>query len=163
MTIDGYEFDEACRQLEANGADVVGLNCSRGPQTMQPILERIRAAVDCHVAAQPVPYRTMPAQPNFEALEGRRRDRGFPIALEPFLCNRFEMAEFAASARDLGVGYIGVCCGGAPHYVRAMAERWSDRSGQPVLAGDGATSDPRGERRGAGEALRELEGLSSGR
>src|SRR6202042_1971914 len=33
VTIDGYEFDEACRQLEAMGADVVGLNCSRGPQT----------------------------------------------------------------------------------------------------------------------------------
>ena len=30
-TIDGVAFDEACRQLEAAGADVVGLNCSRGP------------------------------------------------------------------------------------------------------------------------------------
>jgi betaine-homocysteine S-methyltransferase len=33
------------------------------------------------------------------------------------------MADFAVSARDLGVKYIGICCGGAPHYVRAMAER----------------------------------------
>jgi betaine-homocysteine S-methyltransferase len=123
VTIDGYEFDEACRQLEAKGADVVGLNCSRGPMTMLPILERITAAVDCHVAAQPVPYRTTPAQPNFEALKDADGTRGFPIALEPFLCNRFEMADFAVSARDLGVTYIGVCCGGAPHYVRAMAER----------------------------------------
>jgi betaine-homocysteine S-methyltransferase len=32
------------------------------------------------------------------------------------------MAEFAVAARDLGVSYIGVCCGGAPHHVRAMAE-----------------------------------------
>jgi betaine-homocysteine S-methyltransferase len=32
------------------------------------------------------------------------------------------MAAFAAAARDLGVNYIGVCCGGAPHQVRAMAE-----------------------------------------
>ena len=32
------------------------------------------------------------------------------------------MAEFATAARDLGVGYIGICCGGAPHHVRAMAE-----------------------------------------
>src|SRR5215217_6941289 len=31
VTIDGYAYDEACRQLEANGADVVGLNCSSGP------------------------------------------------------------------------------------------------------------------------------------
>ena len=27
-----------------------------------------------------------------------------------------------AAARDLGVNYVGVCCGGAPHHVRAMAE-----------------------------------------
>jgi betaine-homocysteine S-methyltransferase len=32
------------------------------------------------------------------------------------------MADFATAARDLGVGYIGVCCGGAPHHVRAIAE-----------------------------------------
>ena len=42
--------------------------------------------------------------------------------LEPFLCTRFEMAAFARRAHTLGVNYIGVCCGGAPHYVRAMAE-----------------------------------------
>ena len=46
----------------------------------------------------------------------------FPLALDPFTCTRFEMAEFATAARDLGVGYIGICCGGAPHHVRAMAE-----------------------------------------
>src|SRR5215207_956226 len=123
LTIDGYELDEACRRLEAGGADVVGLNCSRGPETMLPILERIRAAVDCHVAAQPVPYRTTAAQPNFEALKDAGGMRGFPLALEPFLCHRFELADFAAAARDLGVGYIGLCCGGAPHFIRAMAER----------------------------------------
>jgi homocysteine S-methyltransferase len=32
------------------------------------------------------------------------------------------MADFARRARDLGVDYIGVCCGGGPHHVRAMAE-----------------------------------------
>jgi betaine-homocysteine S-methyltransferase len=32
------------------------------------------------------------------------------------------MADFARQAKDLGVNYIGICCGGAPHYVRAMAE-----------------------------------------
>jgi betaine-homocysteine S-methyltransferase len=32
------------------------------------------------------------------------------------------MADWARQAADLGVGFIGICCGGAPHYVRAMAE-----------------------------------------
>ena len=55
---DGHSPADACRALEAAGADVVGLNCSRGPDTMLPLLEPIRAAVGCHVAALPVPYRT---------------------------------------------------------------------------------------------------------
>jgi betaine-homocysteine S-methyltransferase len=121
-TIDGYEFAEACRRLEDQGADVVGLNCSRGPQTMLPIVERIRAAVDCAVAAQPVPYRTTPSQPTFQSLRDAHDARVFPLALDPFVCTRFEMADFASSARDLGVNYVGICCGGAPHHVRSMAE-----------------------------------------
>jgi len=122
QTIDGYEFAEACKRLEDRGADVVGLNCSRGPQTMLPIIDTIRAAVDCAVVAQPVPYRTTPDQPTYQSLRDAQGARVFPLALDPFLCTRFEMAEFASSARDLGVNYIGVCCGAAPHHVRSMAE-----------------------------------------
>ena len=121
-TIDGLDFAEACKRVEAAGADVVGLNCSRGPATMLPLLERVRAAVSCPVAAQPVPYRTTAAQPTFQSLRDDQGRRAFPIALDPFTCTRFDMAEFAVAARDLGVGFIGVCCGGAPHHVRAMAE-----------------------------------------
>jgi betaine-homocysteine S-methyltransferase len=146
-TIDGVEFAEACKRIEDAGADVVGLNCSRGPVTMLPLLERVRAAVACPVAAQPVPYRTTAAEPTFQSLRDDRGRRAFPIALDPFTCTRFDMAEFAVAARDLGVGLIGVCCGGAPHHVRAMAEalgrtvpssRYSpDLSLHPVL-GDAA-------------------------
>jgi betaine-homocysteine S-methyltransferase len=121
-TIDGYAFEEACKRVEAAGADVVGMNCSRGPATMLPILGRIRAAVSCHVAAQPVPYRTTPEQPTFVALQHEDGSRAFPVALDPFVLTRFEMADFAVAARDLGVSYIGICCGGAPHHVRSMAE-----------------------------------------
>jgi betaine-homocysteine S-methyltransferase len=32
------------------------------------------------------------------------------------------MAQFAAQARELGVDYVGICCGAGPHHVRAMAE-----------------------------------------
>jgi betaine-homocysteine S-methyltransferase len=119
---DGYNFTEACRILEREGADVVGLNCSRGPETMLPLLEDIRQAVTGFVAAQPVPYRTTPVQPTFQALQRPGEDRGFPIALDPFLLTRYEMADFASQSAELGVNYIGICCGGAPHHVRAMAE-----------------------------------------
>src|SRR6266540_1278668 len=121
-TMDGYELDEACKRVENAGADVVGLNCSRGPATMFPILERVRAAVSCPVAAQPVPYRTTPEEPTFVSLHGEDGSRAFPVAHDPFLLTRFEMADFAGGDRDLGVSFIGICCGGAPHHVRSMAE-----------------------------------------
>jgi betaine-homocysteine S-methyltransferase len=89
---------------------------------MLPLLERLRAAVDIPIAAQPVPYRTDASTPAFESLKYPDGSRAFPIALEPFAHTRFEMADFARQAADLGVGYVGICCGGAPHYVRAMAE-----------------------------------------
>ncbi|HEU5419083.1 MAG TPA: homocysteine S-methyltransferase family protein [Streptosporangiaceae bacterium] len=121
-TRDGYDYVEACRILASHGATIVGLNCDRGPYTMLPMLARIRETVDCAVAAQPVPYRTTDAAPTMESLRSEGVERVFPLALEPFGCTRFEMASFAAAARDLGVNYVGICCGGAPHHVRAMAE-----------------------------------------
>ena len=35
VTRDGLDFGEACRRLEVAGADVVGLNCGRGPAPQQ--------------------------------------------------------------------------------------------------------------------------------
>lgn len=121
-TLDGYAYDEACKILEDHGADIVGLNCTRGPTTMLPILEKIRDKVNGHVAALPVPYRTTDTAPTMEKLNRSAELQAFPIALEPFLLTRFEMAEFARTAVRMGLSYIGVCCGGAPHHVRAMAE-----------------------------------------
>jgi betaine-homocysteine S-methyltransferase len=121
-SLDGYPWEEACRLLEDRGADVIGLNCGRGPRTMYPLLERIRKAVRCPVAAQPVPYRTTVKQPSFQMLRGPGNKCAFPLALDPFLLTRFEMAEFASRAARIGVNYIGICCGGAPHHVRSMAE-----------------------------------------
>jgi betaine-homocysteine S-methyltransferase len=121
-TRDGYEYAEACRILSEAGAQIVGLNCDRGPQTMLPLITGIREAVDCAVALQPVPYRTNVAAPTMETLRSAEGERAFPIALDPFVCTRFEMASFARTARELGVDYVGICCGAGPHHVRAMAE-----------------------------------------
>jgi betaine-homocysteine S-methyltransferase len=122
QTRDGYDYVEACRILADHGATVVGLNCDRGPAMMLPLIARVREAVDCAVAAQPVPYRTTAESPTMESLRSDGMKRAFPLALEPFGCTRFEMADFAVAARDLGVNYVGICCGAGPHHVRAMAE-----------------------------------------
>jgi betaine-homocysteine S-methyltransferase len=127
-TRDGADPVEACRRLEEAGADVVGLNCARGPRTMLPLLAEVRQAVSVPVAALPVPYRTTPEQPSMQSLEDPSASadlpggRPFPTALDPFTCSRYEMADFAVEAHALGVGFIGVCCGAAPHHIRAIAE-----------------------------------------
>jgi betaine-homocysteine S-methyltransferase len=123
---DGASIPEACRQLEQAGAAVVGMNCIRGPASMLPLLEEVRAAVSCHVAALPVPYRTTPELPGFHHFSdpghGIPDERVFPTALDPFTCNRYEMAEFARRAYAMDVRYIGICCGAGPHHIRAIAE-----------------------------------------
>jgi len=124
---EGWTPEDACMRLEDGGADVVGLNCARGPRTMLPILKRIRRKIKVPMAALPVPYRTTPREPTFQSLNDRHcdcipRDHPFPIALDPFTCNRFEIAEFGRAAYELGVHYLGVCCGAGPHHIRALAE-----------------------------------------
>jgi betaine-homocysteine S-methyltransferase len=124
---DGVALTESMRRLEQAGADVVGLNCARGPATMLPLLEEVRRAVAIPVAGLPVPYRTGPDQPTFQSLRDPAGPelpggRPFPTALDPFTCSRYEMAAFATGAHRAGIRYIGICCGGAPHHVRAMAE-----------------------------------------
>ena len=119
---DGYSWEDACKVLEDEGAAVVGLNCGNGPATMLPHLERIRRRVDGHVAGLPVPYRTNDDHPCFQKLLLDDGKTAFPLALDPFLLTRFEMADFAARAQKMGVDYIGICCGAGAHHVRAMAE-----------------------------------------
>jgi betaine-homocysteine S-methyltransferase len=127
VTRDGVSAAEACKRLADAGADVVGLNCIRGPQTMLPMLQEIRKAVTIPMAALPVPYRTHAKEPSFQSLHdacwhGEWGARPFPTALDPFTCNRFEIADFGREAYALGVRYLGVCCGAGPHHIRALAE-----------------------------------------
>src|SRR6476661_7452903 len=99
VTRENWGVVDACKRLADAGADVVGLNCIRGPATMMPLLREIRAAVRTPIAARP-----------------------FPVALDPFTCNRFEIADFGREALAMDIRYLGVCCGAGPHHIRALAE-----------------------------------------
>src|SRR5215208_5811024 len=44
-TYDGWDYVDAVKALADAGAAAVGFNCSRGPETMLPLLEEIRSAV----------------------------------------------------------------------------------------------------------------------
>ena len=149
--MDGLGIVETCKELEARGADVVGMNCFRGPATMLPWLKEIRQAVACHVAALPVPYRTTEQEPTFFNLSDRGpcacpspHGRAFPTALDPLYCNRYEIGAFAKEAYELGIRYLGVCCGASPMLIRQVAEavgrtteasRYSERMATHFLYG----------------------------
>ncbi len=120
-TTDGVPMEEAFKALEGDGADIVGINCFRDPARMLPLARRARGAVSCFVATQPVAYRCTDQRPYFQIqqIDGKK---AFPLALDPFVLTRGEMADYALRAREMGINYIGGCCGTGPHHLRAMAE-----------------------------------------
>jgi len=126
---DGVSIVDTCKELEQRGADVVGLNCFRGPATMMPYLKEIRKALQCHVAALPINFRTTEENPTFFNLPDNSgcscdspHGRTFPTALDPLQCNRYEIGAFAKEAYKIGVNYLGVCCGANPMLIRETAE-----------------------------------------
>tara|TARA_B100001123_G_C15103417_1_gene944498 strand:- start:67 stop:1077 length:1011 start_codon:yes stop_codon:yes gene_type:complete len=126
LTRDGYSPEDACKIIEDCGADVVGLNCYRGPKMTMKLLEKIRSKVSCHVAGLPVPYRTTDEEPGFLNITDNNCDcipggNAFPLALDNLYCNRFEMAEFAKECKEKKINFIGICCGAEPHHVREMS------------------------------------------
>tara|TARA_B110000014_G_C20090972_1_gene571148 strand:+ start:430 stop:1515 length:1086 start_codon:yes stop_codon:yes gene_type:complete len=126
---DGVSIVDTCKKLEQLGGDVVGMNCFRGPNTMMPYLKEIRKALKCHLAALPITFRTTEKNPTFFNLPDNNgctcpapHGRTFPTALDSVQCNRYEIGKFAKEAYDIGINYLGVCCGANPMLIRQVAQ-----------------------------------------
>jgi betaine-homocysteine S-methyltransferase len=113
---DGFTAGECARRLHDAGADIVGLNCMNDPERMEPHIAEMRAAFDGYLAAQPVAFRCTDETPWFTGLPS------FPDRLEPSQITRFELGEFATKAKEMGVNYIGGCCGCKATHMREMAK-----------------------------------------
>jgi len=115
-TAEGKTAAETAKALVDAGADIVGMNCLRPPEHMLRPLEEMRKAVpNAYLAAQPVAYHTPADKPDFTSLPQ------FPFELDPLQLSRKEMAAYAQRARDIGVNYIGACCGAVATHIREMA------------------------------------------
>ena len=114
-TSDGHSASDAARALMDAGADIAGMNCLRPPEHMLRPMEEMRRAVPGYLACQPVGFHTPSSRPDFTSLPA------FPLALDPLQLTRGEMAEYAIKAREIGVNYIGSCCGSVAIHVREMA------------------------------------------
>src|SRR6202047_2170230 len=114
-TLEGKSAAEAAKALMDAGADIVGVNCLRPPVHMLGAMEEMRKAVSGYLACQPVAYRTPKDKPDFTSLPE------FPLALDPLQLTRKEMGDYALRAREIGINYIGSCCGSVAIHVREMA------------------------------------------
>jgi methionine synthase / methylenetetrahydrofolate reductase(NADPH) len=91
------------RRLEEWGADVIGLNCSVGPQTMLDAIERIATVTAKKLSVQP--NAGMPKN-----VEGRNI----------YLCSPEYMASYAKKFVQYGVRMVGGCCGTTPQHIKAI-------------------------------------------
>jgi betaine-homocysteine S-methyltransferase len=78
-------------------------------------MEQMRKAVSGYLACQPVGFDTPENQPDFTSLPQ------FPYELDRLQLTRKEMGEYATRAREIGINYIGSCCGSVASHVREMA------------------------------------------
>ena len=51
-------------------------------------------------------------------------ERLYPTNITSFLCNRSEVRCFAKACKDMGIQYIGLCCGNAANMLREVAEEY---------------------------------------
>ena len=133
---EGDSAAECAKKLVGAGADVVGVNCLRSPEAMLPLVREMREAVSGYVAAQPVAYRVPAGSPDFTSLPQ------FPYALDTLQLTRQDFADYAREALEMGVNYIGACCGAVAEHVKAMAKvvgklpagerEWKSPTGKPM-------------------------------
>src|ERR1700680_347315 len=113
-TAEGKTAPEAAKALFDAGADIVGMNCLRPPEHMLPAMEEMRRAVSGYLGCQPTAYRTPKEKPDFTSLPE------FPYALDPLQLTRNEMADYSERAREIGINYIGACCGAVAVLLQGM-------------------------------------------
>ncbi|KAG0717645.1 Betaine--homocysteine S-methyltransferase 1 [Chionoecetes opilio] len=132
----GVPAGECAVRMAKAGAQVVGVNCMFDPDTTVRTIQAMKTALD---AAGLSPY--LMTQPNgFHCpgvgKEGYLSCPEFPYAMEPRLVTRFDVHRYARAAYDIGVRYIGGCCGFEPHHVRAIAEEMAEERGKMPPASD---------------------------
>jgi homocysteine S-methyltransferase len=101
----GATPEDIARVLDRWDADIIGLNCSVGPQTILEAIERMAA----------VTTRKLSAQPN----AGMPRDVG---GRSMYMASPEYMATYARHLIQAGAKVIGGCCGTTPEHIKAMAE-----------------------------------------
>ena len=126
QTLDGVPIGKAFRTLIEKGALLTGPNCSRGPSETMKVLKEAAKEVDPkRLCALPVAYRTSSSEPTFFDLTDSScpaNNPVYPHGLDAFYVSQVEIRQFTKECMDMGMQYLGICCGNTGNYTRAMAE-----------------------------------------
>lgn len=126
----GISAAECAIRMARAGADVVGVNCHFDPFVSLEALRLMKAGLDAaglhpYLMCQPLAYHTPDA-----GKQGFIDLPEFPFGLESRICTRWDMHKYAREAWELGVRYIGGCCGFEPYHIRAVAEELAVERGR---------------------------------
>lgn len=102
-TVTGTDPQTQAITLDAMGADIIGVNCSLGPQQLIPIVKTIAENTDKPISVQP--NAGMPQLVNGKTI--------FPMTPEDF-------GTWAPKLLQAGATYIGGCCGTTPAHIAAI-------------------------------------------
>src|SRR3954470_735688 len=113
----GTDIDAVLTTLEALKVDLIGRNCSTGPEDMRDAIRFLGewSSVPVHC----IPNAGIPIQ-------GPNGDTVFPEQPAPLAETLGEFVE------RFGVGIVGGCCGTTPDHIRAIAERVADNPSPPT-------------------------------
>ena len=95
---------QALSTLARAGADVVGMNCTLGPQESHDVFSRLPAAISTPLSVMP--------------------NAGYPTTVHGrnvYLSSPDYLREYAEAFAEAGAAVIGGCCGTTPEHIRAMA------------------------------------------
>jgi 5-methyltetrahydrofolate--homocysteine methyltransferase len=112
-TMWGESPADVAKNLLAAGADVVGMNCGRGPDRAIVIIREMRAATDAPLVAYP--------------------NAGLPITTGDTVTYELgpeAMAGEYPALLDTGCNIVGACCGSNPEHIRLIAEVVRRRRGR---------------------------------
>ena len=105
-TIGGTRPSEAWETLKDKNIQVIGANCTIGPQLLIPVLRELAQSASLPLSAMP--------------------NAGFPKRVGDRIVYPRSSPEyfalFAREAAELGVRVLGGCCGTTPEHVQAIAE-----------------------------------------
>src|SRR5271168_3555231 len=112
----GTDISAVLSTLEALRVDVIGLNCSTGPEDMRDAIRFLGEY--CPVPVACIPNAGLP-------LQGPDGETIFPEQPEPLAEALKEFVE------RYGVGIVGGCCGTTPAHIAAIVERVAGRAVAP--------------------------------